>query len=488
MNTPRTSRLVTTAAAIAAICIAGFHGAAALQTLDVAAFSQAAAVMMIGLLLLLCAPVLCWGAVTVGQVVKRQDGNRGFGPAAVAVLYEGTLAFNNASGYVDDDVASGVNKFAGVVITEVDNSGGAAGDLSVDLWTEGVFELQGTGFTQGTVGSDIYASDNYTVTTSSSSTTWIGRCVGYVSSTKILVKILVSNDPANITALDIDDDEEAIFGTGDDALILWSTGDASNHTLVIALGNSNQALHITDNGAKATDWNVAADTDPTLYIHSNTTPATDYITIGGHDGTTATINVAGGTTLNVDIAGTTSVHFDGDGIGLADDVSVVLGTGSDAELLWSTGDADNHAVVLAIGDSSQALHITDLGARASDWNVAANTHPNVYIHSNTTPTTDYLRIGDHDGTEADIDVVGGTSLALKLAGTEYASVRVTGLAVGSYVAAATAGTDQVTIKSTGTAPVGTGANVGHLYADFETDDDELFWLSGTNGTATQLTT
>ncbi|MBC8869202.1 MAG: DUF2190 family protein [Planctomycetes bacterium] len=173
----------------------------------------------------------------------------------------------------------------------------------------------------------------------------------------------------------------------------------------------------------------------------------------------------------------------------ADDELMQFGTGDDAALLWSTGDASNHAMVIAIGDTSQQLHITDLAARATDWARAAGTHPEVSIHSNTTPATDYLRIGDHDGTEADIDLVGGTSLALKIAGTEYASLRVTGLAVGTYVVASgTAGTDQLTLKSTGTAPAGTGANVGHLYADYETDDDELFWLSGTVGTATQLTT
>lgn len=203
-------------------------------------------------------------------------------------------------------------------------------------------------------------------------------------------------------------------------------------------------------------------------------------TLGGLTGLTV---VSGGATIT---AGDLTMTA-GDVI-LADAQDLSLGTGVDALMRWSTGDADNHVVVLALGDDSQALHITDKGAVATDWNVSANTHPNVYVHSNTTPATDYLRIGDHDGTEADIDCVGGTSIALKLAGTEYASLRVTGLAVGTYVQAATAGTDQLTLRSTGTAPASTGANVGHLYADFETDDDELFWLSGTVGTATQLTT
>lgn len=118
----------------------------------------------------------------------------------------------------------------------------------------------------------------------------------------------------------------------------------------------------------------------------------------------------------------------------------------------------------------------------------------IYLYSIEDGTDAYAwRVAGYDGvtgpgTQPVLDVVGGSQLDFKLSGTEYASVQVTGLAVGTYVVAGTAGTDQLTIKSTGTAPASTGANVGHLFADFETDDDELFWLSGAGGTSTQLTT
>lgn len=105
-------------------------------------------------------------------------------------------------------------------------------------------------------------------------------------------------------SIDIADAVDLVFGTGDDAVVRWSTGDASNHSLAVGLGDTNQALHITDKAAIATDWNVSADTHPTLYIHSNTTPATDYMTVGAHDGTTGHVNVVGGTTLSLDIGGT----------------------------------------------------------------------------------------------------------------------------------------------------------------------------------------
>lgn len=104
---------------------------------------------------------------------------------------------------------------------------------------------------------------------------------------------------------------------------------------------------------------------------------------------------------------------------LADDVSLTLGTGEDAKLLWSTGDASNHAAVLALG-ASHALHVTDVAAAGTDWNVSADTHPTIYVHSDTTPATDYLAIGAHTGSAADINLVGGATLNFKIDGTAEA--------------------------------------------------------------------
>lgn len=105
---------------------------------------------------------------------------------------------------------------------------------------------------------------------------------------------------------------------------------------------------------------------------------------------------------------------------LDDDVELSLGSSADVQLVWSTGDASNHSFVVALGDTNQSLHITDKGAIATDWNISADTHPTVYIHSNTTPATDYLKLGAHDGTTAYIDNVGGTTLQFAIAGTnEY---------------------------------------------------------------------
>ena len=110
-----------------------------------------------------------------------------------------------------------------------------------------------------------------------------------------------------------------------------------------------------------------------------------------------------------------------------DDGNFYLGNGVDVGHRWSTGDASNHAYVIGIGDTSQQMHITDLGAIATDWARSAGTHPELAIHSNTTPITDYMAIGNHDGTTGNIDVVGGPTLALKIAGNTEASITAAGL-------------------------------------------------------------
>lgn len=140
-------------------------------------------------------------AVTANQITKRQDGARRSYPVAASTnIYEGTLVFINASGYADDDTATGVNGFAGIAVAQADNSSGSAGDKWVEVYTEGDFELTGTGFAQTDVGMPIYADDNYACVLSLGSTSVrIGKIVRYVSSTKHIVAI----QPSNVGALEI---------------------------------------------------------------------------------------------------------------------------------------------------------------------------------------------------------------------------------------------------------------------------------------------
>lgn len=133
-------------------------------------------------------------AVTANQLIKRQDGNRISYPAAATTrIYEGTLVFINATGYADDDTATGANEFGGIAIRDVNNTG-SAGDLQCECWRTGVFELVGAGtFTQADVGKTVYATDNYTITlTGGGSGVPIGNVARFVSDTVLAVEIEVA--------------------------------------------------------------------------------------------------------------------------------------------------------------------------------------------------------------------------------------------------------------------------------------------------------
>lgn len=131
-------------------------------------------------------------AVTANQIVKKQDGSiRSYPVAASTKIYQGTLVFLTASGYADDDTATGVNGFLGIAKEYVDNSSGSAGDLSVEVYTEGDFELVGGGtYTQANVGDIVYAEDNFTIGVAiSSASVPIGKVTRFVSGTKLIVEI-----------------------------------------------------------------------------------------------------------------------------------------------------------------------------------------------------------------------------------------------------------------------------------------------------------
>jgi len=129
-------------------------------------------------------------AVTANQLYVRQDGMRASLPVAASTrIYEGTLVFESA-GYADDDTGAGIKKFVGIAIEEKDNSAGSAGDLNVEIWKTGIFELTGSGFAQADVGEMAYATDNYTIASGpTASGVPIGEIVEYLSSSRVAVSI-----------------------------------------------------------------------------------------------------------------------------------------------------------------------------------------------------------------------------------------------------------------------------------------------------------
>lgn len=149
--------------------------------------------------------VLMWlsflaiGAVTANQVVKRQgrDGNIAALPvAADAVIYEGTLVFEDAGGDFTGTVFEN-GSFGGIARHYVNNtggvdaSGGSAAGKWVEVWTDGVFELNmdTTSLVAADIGKPVYGVDNYTVTETATDLVPVGILMKIISTSKALVAI-----------------------------------------------------------------------------------------------------------------------------------------------------------------------------------------------------------------------------------------------------------------------------------------------------------
>jgi len=114
-------------------------------------------------------------------------------------------------------------------------------------------------------------------------------------------------------------------------------GDATGEQLAILVPTDYRVLHLASAADENTDWAVANPTHPTLYIHSETTPATDYISLS-HDGTDGIISVAGGTLvlngvtdLTLQVAGVDEVILTASALSPATSDGNALGT---TALMW----------------------------------------------------------------------------------------------------------------------------------------------------------
>lgn len=100
--------------------------------------------------------------------------------AASIAVYQGSLTFLiAASGFLTNATATGANRFGGVAVEDVDNTAGAAGALQTETIVSGIVTLVNVvhSLVQADVGKDLYASDNYTVTVTSTNNVFIGRLV-----------------------------------------------------------------------------------------------------------------------------------------------------------------------------------------------------------------------------------------------------------------------------------------------------------------------
>ena len=151
------------------------------------------------------------------------------------------------------------------------------------------------------------------------------------------------------------------FGTSYDAVIGWQTGDVDNHSLVIGLGAS-RALHIAEKADIALDFNVAADTNPSLYIHAATTPITEYVKIWT-DETDAHLLVMGTAGLDIEIPTSQTLGIQVNDVDeyTFDATNFTVAAANNIKFLGDTGIVDsagNEAVfITAVGSAINYLNV-----------------------------------------------------------------------------------------------------------------------------------
>lgn len=115
--------------------------------------------------------LLLMGGLTAAMTVLSADRNtiskaselQGY-PAGVDIFYKGAMVCINASGFVVPAAdTAGYSAVIGVVEKQIDNSGGSAGDLTVQVRSNRRFQFVATGtLVQGNVGETMYVVDDQT--------------------------------------------------------------------------------------------------------------------------------------------------------------------------------------------------------------------------------------------------------------------------------------------------------------------------------------
>lgn len=133
-------------------------------------------------------------AVTANQIVKRQGGTgkiRSVPVAADAVIYEGTLVYEDAGGDGIATIVDETTNFLGIAREFCDNTGGADAAKSVDVWTDGDFVLTCSAATLAAadIGKTAFGVDNFAFTETVTDAPPVGIITKFISTTSALVSI-----------------------------------------------------------------------------------------------------------------------------------------------------------------------------------------------------------------------------------------------------------------------------------------------------------
>jgi hypothetical protein len=191
-------------------------------------------------------------------------------------------------------------------------------------------------------------------------------------------------------------------------------GDATFHerpyTGELLVPTAYRGLHFASAADADTDWNVANQTHPTLYIHSETTPATDYVSIA-HDGTSISFTAAGATNFAFDSAVVTMDQ------GAADTNHISLRSSDVATVLTTIvlGPDVTTSDYFAVGKLSATLggaYVQSLAESGATESLEIDAWGGSPATTDTSSSLGCINIfgGEHDGANADADMASNSNL------------------------------------------------------------------------------
>ena len=131
-------------------------------------------------------------ALTKDRNTVRKEGDyAAYQVKANVKIFAGSQVCIDSTGYAVPGSDTAGLKFVGISRGYADNTGGSDGDLSVEVWRRGSFELATTDMTKGNVGDSVFVVDDQTVGLAATTTNDVscGKISEYNAATSVYVSI-----------------------------------------------------------------------------------------------------------------------------------------------------------------------------------------------------------------------------------------------------------------------------------------------------------
>lgn len=207
-------------------------------------------------------------ALTADRNTKRLETQelQSYPVAASTTIYAGSMVCINTSGYAVAAANTAGYALAGVARAQADNASGSAGDINVEVYRIGSFELASSGLTIASEGQPCWVSDDQTVATTPGNV-FVGIIREYVSATSAYVDVEPAVEQAPLGQ------RSAVANTGN------INTEALADTKALSVGD--EEVHFLDPGGQNRDVTLPAEASSTglSYLIVNTADAAEDLVV-----------------------------------------------------------------------------------------------------------------------------------------------------------------------------------------------------------------